>query len=89
MCLNDTIHTKIELAKSKNSKKLWKSLINDTNLDVRVAVAKNTTVPSEIINLLLYDPTANVSYIASMNPNCTEIRDFTDKEYLTALFKSA
>lgn len=81
-----TTNEKINLAISKNCSDIWKSLVNDVDLNVRKAVASNHSVPSHIINQLLFDPTANVSYIARSNPNCTEQRVFSEEEYLALKF---
>jgi len=45
---------------------------------IKLALDKNT--PTEIVNLLAFDCTRNVSYHAIQNPNCTVTRYFNENE---------
>jgi len=55
-----------------------KKLKDSHDMRVRRAVAKNTNIDTSIANELLYDPVLNVSYMASLNPNCTLKRSFSN-----------
>lgn len=67
----------LELAKSTSDNFLLTELSFDVDSMVRRAIARNTNTPSNILNTLLKDPVLNVSYMASMNPNCPASKTFS------------
>ncbi|AXH13638.1 hypothetical protein CRU99_04850 [Malaciobacter mytili] len=64
---------------AKNSKDLssLKPLLNTKSMIVRRALARNEHIDESMANILAFDPVLNVSYMATKNPNCTKIRDFS------------
>jgi len=57
-----------------------KQLLNSKSVGVRRALAQNNSINSEIANCLAYDPVLNVSYIATLNQNCTVKREFNEND---------
>lgn len=67
----------LELAKnSRCEKELW-HLHSSQYMNVRRAVARNTSITSEIADKLSVDPVLNVSYMALKNTKSTILRDFS------------
>ncbi|WP_321312497.1 hypothetical protein [Halarcobacter sp.] len=71
-----TIEEKIRLAKTSSDKKIQTQLSRSYQINVRRALAKNQSLCPELANSLLYDPSTNVAFHASNNPNCTKKRAF-------------
>lgn len=53
-------------------------LAENPDLIVRRLLARNHSVPTEIVNKLAMDCVQNVSFMALKNPNCTITRTFID-----------
>lgn len=66
----------LERAILSNSLDELRNLHTSQYMNVRRAVAKNKHIDSEIANILALDPVLNVSYMASLNPNCNIQRNF-------------
>lgn len=65
---------KLDLANSTNEIDLLKLLILQPEMLVRRAILRNKNITTEIVNMLAYDVTENVSYMALKHKKCTEIR---------------
>lgn len=72
---------KIVLANTTSSLDVLKGLMNDSNARVRRAVARNLNSSKEILNVLVFDPVMNVSFMAHSNSNCTIQREFGDNKH--------
>jgi hypothetical protein len=69
---------KLHIAKTTTDSCVLSKLSNDAATNVRRAVARNTSTPSDVLYFLVNDPVANVSYMANQNPNCKDRRNFKD-----------
>lgn len=77
---NKTIEEKIRLAKSCDDEKTQKKLARSYDIKVRTALAKNSQLTTSVANSLLFDPSINVSFHASMNSSCTQKRVFLQED---------
>jgi len=75
-----TIEEKIKLAKTVEDREIQDKLSRSYIINVRRALAKNNLLCSKVANTLLYDPSVNVSFLASNNPNCTKKRVFSSED---------
>lgn len=66
----------IHIAKTSKESDVLFDLHKSSNMNVRRAVARNKNITEKIANKLANDPVLNVSYMASLNPNCTNKREF-------------
>lgn len=78
----------LELAKSSTESSILSELANATDSIIRRAVARNINTPSKILAFLIEDPVLNVSYMASLNPNCISSRDFSDASHPCVICES-
>lgn len=86
MSLNEkTVVELIHIAATSSDTKTLKNLCNNTNMNVRRALARNENIDSFIANKLLYDPVLNVSYLASFHPKITQKRVFDDNLLTTCV----
>lgn len=76
-----SMNNKISLGLNSNDIGVLKQLSDDMCFKVRRAVAKNRSTPSDILNILAYDPVANVSFTAVNHENCEVQRCFEDCEH--------
>lgn len=66
----------LHLAKTSTELNVLYDLHKSPNMNIRRAVARNKNITESIANKLVSDPVLNVSYMASLNPNCTSKREF-------------
>lgn len=78
MVENSMEHQLDRAFESSDIGELWE-LHKSPYMNVRRAVAKNCNIDSKIAKNLLFDPVFNVSYIASLHPNCDCKREFNEK----------
>jgi len=71
----------LELAKNSADSSLLSQLASEMNFMIRRAVARNINTPSNILSRLVKDPVLNVSYMASLHPNCSYLRNFSDTSH--------
>lgn len=69
-----SLSEKLEVATTSSNINLLMDLMKDPSMNVRRAVARNKNASSEILSILSYDPVANVSFMAQLNPNCKTAR---------------
>ena len=69
---------KLELANSTTELGLLKLLLLSPEMLVRRAILRNKNITTEITNLLAFDVTENVSYMALQHSKCTENRRFEE-----------
>lgn len=77
--LQKPLEEQLELASTtSNANYLWE-LHNSPYMNVRRAVARNSSINSRIADKLIYDPVLNVSYMAKMSKKATKTREFKMK----------
>lgn len=76
MQLSNDIIEEIKLAKNCKELTTQSRLARSVNINVRRALAKNKFLDTQVANRLLFDPSANISYLAQKNKNCTIKREF-------------
>ena len=72
-----SIKEQLSIAKETNCENILYGLHDSQYMNVRRAVARNSNITTTIANILSVDPVLNVSYMASLNPKCTNTRDFS------------
>lgn len=65
----------LALAKNSSDRNTLNRLKDHVEASIRRTIAKNKNTPQDIINILAYDSVQNVSYIASLHPNCNVDRE--------------
>jgi hypothetical protein len=71
----------IKLAKNTTDLDTLEELSHNPTMKVRKFVALNINTPAHIINRLVFDPTTNVSYNASVHKNCSiQRKNFDEKD---------
>jgi hypothetical protein len=71
-----SLSEKIELAIVSTEQTLIELLLLSPEMLVRRAMLRNNNITTDIVNLLTYDVTENVSYMASKHMKCTLQRTF-------------
>jgi len=71
-----TLGEKLELAVATTEQSLLSLLLLSPEMLVRRAILRNSNITTEIANLLAFDVTENVSYMAQKHDKCTVNRTF-------------
>lgn len=71
----------LDLAVNTHDSQLLEELANSYDAQVRRAVARNSSTPSNTLATLAYDPVMNVCYMAMKNPNCRENRTVLESNH--------
>ena len=71
-----SVAEKLELAVVSTEQSLLKLLLLSPEMLVRRAILRNKNITTEIANLLAFDVTENVSYMAMNHSKCTVDRTF-------------
>lgn len=75
------VESRLELAINTVDAEILNKLKRDQSMLVRRAVARNKATPQIVVNHLVFDQVANVSYQATKNPNCTITRKITEENH--------
>ncbi|MFA9372977.1 MAG: hypothetical protein ACERKK_02355 [Poseidonibacter sp.] len=79
MSLNSkSINEILELALRTTSLEDMLTLLQNSSMNVRRALARNINITEEILQVLLIDPVQNVAYMANQHPKNKVQKDFGD-----------
>lgn len=76
----DGIKEMMHLAKTSSCENTLSELSESKNMLVRRATARNINTPVIVLGKLADDMALNVSYMATLNPNCTVNRGFREED---------